>query len=293
MEDLTEELRAELEKLKNEYTDNDSKQAALKIAGDSPATPIETRSTEGREFRALVNGGNVGEIFDAAIGKRAVSGATAELQQHKGLDANVVPLALLVRDWPGNDELETRAVTPAPGDVAQNQQSIIPYVFPQSAATFLGVDMPEVGTGEAVFPVLTSELAVGTPAENAAIKPRRRARSPQTYFRRLGFRRRSSTAGKTAQGSPVWTPRFRENLSAGLADGLDDQVLTNTNGLFTGTILANNNVSAITAFADYISEMAYGRVEGRYASTASDVRAFSWAREPMPTPGASTAATSS
>ena len=93
-------------------------------------THIETRSAEGREFRALVNRGNVGEIFDAALGKRAVDGASAELQKHYGLDANQVPLALLVRSWPDADKLETRAVTPAPGDVGQEQQSIVPYVFP-------------------------------------------------------------------------------------------------------------------------------------------------------------------
>ena len=269
--DWTDDERAELDKLKAEYTDNDSKQAALKIAGDSPATPIETRTSEGRDFRALVNGGNVGEVFDAAIGKRAVSGATAELQQHKGLDANVVPLALLVRDWPGNDELETRAVTPAPSDVAMNQQSIIPYVFPQSAATFLGVDMPEVGVGEAVFPVLTSELSVGTPAENAEQDETTGAFSADVLspsrIQASFFYSREDRARFSGMDAAL-----RENLSAGLADGLDDQVLTNTNGLFTGTILANNNVSAITTFANYISEMAYGRVEGQYASTASDLR---------------------
>ena len=42
---------------------------------------------------------------------------------------------------------------------------IVPYVFPAGAAAFLGIDMPTVGVGEAVFPVLTSVLAVGVPAE--------------------------------------------------------------------------------------------------------------------------------
>ena len=32
----------------------------------------------------------------------------------------------------------------------------------------MGIDMPTVGVGEAIYPVLTSALAVGTPAENAA-----------------------------------------------------------------------------------------------------------------------------
>ena len=97
MTDLDDETRGELDKLKKEYTDNDAKQAALKIAGDAPATPLETTTGEGREFRSLVNGGNVGEIFDAAINNGTVDGATAELQAHYGLKANQVPLALMVR----------------------------------------------------------------------------------------------------------------------------------------------------------------------------------------------------
>ena len=62
------------------------------------------------------------------------------------------------------------------------------------------------------------------------------------------------------------------NLSAGLSDALDKQVLTGTNGLLTGTNLANNNVSAVTSYANYRSTLAYGRVDGRYAPTVGDIR---------------------
>ena len=36
------------------------------------------------------------------------------------------------------------------------------------SGAFLGVDMPTVGVGEHIFPVLTTNATVGTPAENAA-----------------------------------------------------------------------------------------------------------------------------
>ena len=65
---------------------------------------------------------------------------------------------------------------------------------------------------------------------------------------------------------------LRENLSMGLADGLDRQILTGTNGLLTGTHLANHAAAAITSYDNYISHMAFGRVDGRYAATAADVR---------------------
>ena len=47
MADLTDEIRSDLDTLKAEYTDNDSRQAALKLAGDVPAEPVETRQDGG------------------------------------------------------------------------------------------------------------------------------------------------------------------------------------------------------------------------------------------------------
>ena len=270
MDDLTEEQRGELQTLSREYRDNESRQTAMKIAGDAPKTPVETRSSEGREFRELVTRANVGEIFDAAVNHNVVNGATGEVQQHYGLDANQVPLALLVRSWP-TDDLETRAVTPAPGNVGQQQQSIIPWVFPMSAASFLGVNSPSVGVGEAVFPVLTKELDVKTPAEGADADETTGSfsadvLSPSRIQAAFFYSRedRARFAGMDAA--------LRENLSMGLQDGYDDAILTGTNGLFTGTNLANNNVTTATTWDLYLSQLVYGRIDGRYANSAADVR---------------------
>ena len=270
MAELTDETRSELDKLKLEYSDNDSRRAALTIAGDAPVTHIETRSAEGREFRALVNKGNVGEIFDAALGKRAVDGASAELQKHYGLDPNQVPLALLVRSWPDADKLETRAVTPAPSDVGQVQQSIVPYVFPMAAAMFLGVDMPTVPVGDAVFPVLTSELSVGTPAENAEQGETTGAFSADVLspsrIQASFFYSREDKARFAGMDSAL-----RENLSTGLADGLDKAILTGTSGLFTGTNLPNNAQATNDTFDSYLANLCWNQIDGRYASMASDL----------------------
>ena len=40
-------------------------------------------------------------------------------------------------------------------------------MFPQSCAAFLNIDTPRVAVGDAVFPVLTKNADVRTPAENA------------------------------------------------------------------------------------------------------------------------------
>ena len=254
-------------KLTKQLANFETEVSAARLIEDEPEH--RTDSSEGRELRGLMQRANVGEIFDAAIGKRIVDGATQEIQKHYGLDSNVVPLALLMRSTP--EVLETRAVTPAPSDVGQNQQSIIPYVFPASAATFLGVSMPSVGVGEPIYPVLTSELTVGTPVENAEqdettgafstfiLSP---SRIQASYF--YSREDRARFAGMDAA--------LRENLSMGLSDAFDEQILAGTNGLFTGTNLANHNVSAETTYALYRSQLVYGRIDGRYASVASDVK---------------------
>ena len=57
-----------------------------------------------------------------------------------------------------------------------------------------------------------------------------------------------------------------------LADGLDDEILSGTDGLFTATNLPNNNVSAIDDFEGYLSRFGWARVDGKYASSVGDLR---------------------
>ena len=144
-------------------------------------------------------------------------------------------------------------------------------MFPDSVHAFLGIPTPRVPVGEAVFPVLTSTLTVGTPAEQAeqaettgafsadVLSP---SRIQASYF--YSREDRSRFAGMDAA--------LRMNLSEGLMDGLDNQILSGTNGLLTGTNLANHNVTAETTYPLYISQLAYSRVDGRYASGVGDLR---------------------
>ena len=256
--------------LNSEMRALDRQVAASKLLKPEPETRVVEGTPEGREMRQLIDKSNVGEIFDAALGKRPVDGASAEMQKHYGLDVNQVPLALLVKDWPGDDDLETRAVTPAPGNVGQEQNSIVPYVFPQSAAAFLGVVMPTVPVGEAVYPVLTKELDVRTPAENidadettgsfsADVLSPSRIQAAFFYSRED----RARFAGMDAA--------LRQNLTEGLDDGLDAEILNGTNGLFTGTNLANNNQTTNDTFDSYLSNLCWNQIDGRYAAMASDL----------------------
>ena len=269
--ELTDETRGELEILRGEYIDLEKRADACRMAGDtSPDIPATTETSEGREYGNLITRSNIGEIFDASFTHKPLTGATGELQTHLRMDLNQVPLALLKRQQPEDGRLETRAVTPAPSDVGTNQMATLMYVFPQSAAAFLGVNQPSVGVGEQLFPIMTNAPAVGTPAENNAQAETTGAFSTETlaprrlqasYFYSIEDRSRFSGMSES----------LRESLSMGLSDGLDDQILSGTDGFFTGTNLANHNVTTATTFDLFMSQFAYGRVDGRYANSAGEI----------------------
>ena len=167
--------------------------------------------------------------------------------------------------------LEQRAVTAAPGDVGQNQSAIIAGVFPQSCAAFLGIDMPTVPTGDAVFPVLTENATVHTPAENAVaaettgqfsadvLSP---SRLQASFFYSREDRARFSGMDEA----------LRANLSDALSDKMDQQILAGTSGLLSGTNLANHASSAEASYAHYRSALAYSRVDGTFAASVGDIR---------------------
>ena len=263
-QDSTDEIRSEIDVLGREFSGNERGIQAYMIA--ESAEPVETRSTEDRQRAELLKQANVGQLIYDLLNGRATSGQMAEYQREYGLADNEISIRMLQ-----DSEIETRAVTPAPGNVGQMQQPIIPYVFPASVGAFMGVDMPTVGVGEAVFPVLTSQLTVGTPAENAAQAETTGAFSAEVLsparLQASFLYSREDRARFSGMDSAL-----RENLSMGLADGLDRQMLVGTNGLLTGTNLADHDASAITDYAGYVSDFGYDRVDGRYADSASALR---------------------
>ena len=262
---LTDEVRAEADTLKSEFADLETRFQAATIAEPDPE-PTETRAgdREAAELADLTSRASAGDIFAATLEHRSTDGATAELQQHYGIGANQVPLAML-------REVEDRVVTPAPTNVGQNQAEIIPGVFPASCAAFLGIDMPVVPVGDAVYPVLTKNADVGTPAKNAAQAETTGSFSAEVLtnsrLQASFFYSREDRARFAGMDSAL-----RMNLGDALSDALDKEILAGTEGLFSGTKLSNHNAAAVTTYANYRDQLAYGRVDGTYAMTVADLR---------------------
>ena len=222
-----------------------------------PTDPAE------RELRALCGRANVGEIILSVLERRSVDGATLEAQQAYGLGPNQVPLEML---------REQRAVTPGPTSVATEEADVLQPVFSTGVGAFLSVDRPAVPMGDAVYPVLTSRPTVGGPHSDSTDVPETTGGFDSDLLPPERIQASFIYKRVDALRFPAIDPSLRMGLNGGLEEKLDYEVIAGTDGLLTGANLPNNNVSAVTTFADYISRFAYARVDGRYAAELGDLR---------------------
>ena len=254
----SDEDRAQLDKLSNEAKAIEvDLRAAVTLEGSE-----ERQEPQAREWADVMGRFDLAEMFSNVMESREQSGPIAEIQTERGLGSRGFPTQLL---------MEKRAVTPAPADVGQTQAMIEGYVFPQSVAAFLAIPTPIVMTGDQTFPVLTSDPAAGTPAEN----------DPQTET--TGAFSADVLTPARIQASFFWSREdaarmagmdvaLREALQGGLVDKLDSEIMRGTNGLLTGTNLDNHARASASDYAHYVAELLYGRVDGQYAGDLSDVR---------------------
>ena len=261
--ELGDEAKTEISTLRNEYTDVETRYTAAVVSEDVKETKTAD-SPEATEYRSLVDKAELGAIYAATIEHRNTAGAEAELQSHLKIGPNQVPLDLL--------RVEDRLVSPAPTNVGATEQPVISAVFANSVGSFLGVDQPTVGAGDAVFPVIVTRASVKGPftgSEEAAettggfeaelLKPERLQAS---YFYK---RTDASRFGGMSSA-------LRENLSMALGDALDAEIVNGTDGLLNGTNLDNHTVSAATTYDLFLEQFGFARVDGRYAGSVSDLR---------------------
>ena len=119
--------------------------------------------------------------------------------------------------------------------------------------------------------MLTSDPTAGTPAENDPQSETTGAFTADVLtpsrIQASFFWSREDAARMAGMGDTL-----REALQGAMGDKLDSEIMEGTNGLLTGTILANHNVNSVTGFSDYVSDFGYSRVDGRYALSGADVR---------------------
>ena len=266
--DMTPELRVERDSLDAKYAAGEVKfRASLKALRAEQETGV-TLDAEALELRQLTERSSLGDIAAGVLSQHPCEGASRELQQHYKLAAHQIPLALMRAPMV---EDRTSGITPGPTDAGADQRPIIPAIFPQSVAASLGITGQSVGTGEQAFAVVSTSASPGAPAEGAeqghsTAAFESAALTPTRLQASLFFS--VEDAGRIMNLSEA----LRMNLSDALSDELDDQILTGTNGLFTGSNLADNDASAVGTFVTLKKRVAYDAIDGRYAANASDLR---------------------
>ena len=216
-----------------------------------------------RELRELCRRANVGEIILSVLERRSVDGATLEAQQAYGLGPNQVPLEML---------REQRAVTPSIANVATEEADVLQPVFSTGVGAFLGVDRPTLPMGDAVYPVLTTRPTVGGPHADSTDVPETTGGFDSDLLPPERIQDAFVYKRVDVMRFPAIDPSIRMGLNGGLEEKLDYEVIAGAAGLLNGANLPNNNVAAVTTFADYISRFSFGRVDGRYAAELGDLR---------------------
>ena len=240
---------------------------AVQAEDDANTTPTVEVDAAEVEYRAVLARGNVGRIMTAFVEHRSVDGPEAEVQQHRGLNANQIPIDML------RLPVEHRAVTTGPTNVGTTEQPAIMPVFARGVGAFLGTDRSTVDAGTVAYPVLDQRPTTGGPyTDSTAVDETTGSFSSSLLtpgrIQASYFYKRVDAARFSSLDSAL-----RQALNSGLEEKLDQELIAGTEGLLTGTNLPNHAAAALTTFALYLSQFGHSRVDGRYAASLSDVRA--------------------
>ena len=242
------EEQTEMEALTNEVSAKEPELRAALAAEEDNNEVIVEGDAETRELRQLTEKANLGDILSATFEKRQTEGAPAELQKHYGLGSHQVPLEMLRV----NRSVEERAAATVPDSIGDASQApVITPVFASGDGAFLGIERPTVPVGDAAYPVLSTVPSVKGPFDDSSEAAQTDATfvanslAPERLQASFSYRRTDAARFAGLDAS------LRLALNGGLQEALDEQAIKEN--LLDSTNLANNNVTAITSFALYLS----------------------------------------
>ena len=278
LEELTPELRTELDELSTAHQDTEAQLRAA-IAADSEATQagdpsgdpsVDPEVRERIEFRGRAS---FGRYLHAALTGAQITGAEAEFQSACGVPG--IPLDLFEQDRPVEVRADAASGVPGTG-TGTTVAPIQPYVFSESIAQMLGIEMPSVGSGAYSEMTISTPLSAGPKAKGtvqdstAAVLTATTA-SPRSIRARLTL----NLEDIAAIGQVNFESSLRQNANAALSDGLDNQAINgdgsapNLNGLIN-QLTDPSNPTTLVVFDTFLQSFS-DHVDGLWASKMSDV----------------------
>ena len=227
MDELTEELRGEVDTLTTELADVETRMRAAIAAEETTAEAQEhTPDAEERERLRLRAETTVSEFAAAAIGARAVSGPAAEYRAALGIAESgaggpLIPLELFAP--PGEHRTETDTDT---------QTTAMPWLmrlFARTGSEFLGITRRSVEPGRATYPTVT---AGATPAQRgrdeAAAAAAWTTSAPAAEPKRIAAA--VNIAGADMMRLPMLEEALTADLRASLVERMDRVVILGDTG---------------------------------------------------------------
>ncbi len=276
LDDLSDDVRAESDRLTTEYADCETKRRAALVAED--AERVETHETpdgEDRERIALRGRATLGAYIASRLTGAALPSECAEYGASCGAPAGEVPIDLFEAGRPATED-HADAVSEAPSTVGVNVGPIHPAVFAASIAPRLGITMPQVTSGTYSELRITTSTTAGTRAKGDARDSTAAvlgavSTKPRSISARLSLRAEDILEIGTA----AFEPALRANLSMALSNAYDDQCLNGdgSGSHVDGLIHQLTRPTNPTAVADFDAMLATvaGQVDGLWARSLADV----------------------
>ena len=273
LDELTPELRAEMDTLGTTHQDTESQlRAAIASAPDADPAIVPTVDPEVRERLELRGRASFGRYLAAMLTGQQIGGAESEYQAACKVPG--IPIDLFEQDRP-EVRVDTASGIPATGAGA-TLAPIQPFVFAESIAPMLGIEMPSVGSGAYSEMTISTALTAAAKAKGTAQESTAAVLTPTTASpRSIRGRLTLNLEDIAAIGQANFESALRQNAQAVVSDALDTQVITgdgsapNLDGLIHQLTNPANPV-AVVLFDTFLKSFA-DQVDGLWASRLKDV----------------------
>ena len=274
LEELTPELRSELDTLSTAHTDTESQLRAA-IAADGEATPAgdPTVDPEVRERLELRGRASFGRYLHAALTGAPITGPEAEFQSACGVPG--IPIDLFEQDRPVEVRADAPSGVPATGAGA-TLAPIQPYVFAESIAPMLGIEMPSVGSGAYSEMTISTALTAAAKAKGVAQESTAAVLSATVAKPRSIRARLTMNLEDIAEiGVANFESALRQNAGAALSDALDNEIINGDGSAPSVDGLIHQqtdptNPTALVLFDTFLKSFS-DQVDGLWASRMKDV----------------------
>jgi len=270
------EARQALNGLADDAPSEDREKAvkALEDAGKEVLAALEAAEPEPVPLR-VGSRASLQRYMGAIMEQRAFDGAEAEVNQGLGLDdRSQIPWEVL------DPAIEQRADAPPPDitNLEYTTRAILRRVFHRTDLGFLGVDMPSVGAGVAVFPVFGSDGAAAMFEANAAADAKAYTVSGVTISPTRATTRYLLNLENMAQIGGEVEGVLRDDMREQLSQLVNAQIIggsgaaPNLSGILKELTTPDDPGAVLTA-AD-MKAVPVNALDNRYVGSESDVRAL-------------------